>query len=455
MRNFFLSLFLFSSFNSFSADRCTPNFETAEEKVNHLEGWLTSKAEAPNTVVYNKYKNLKTSHPQLVSVIPEHAVYDVLLDEEMLWTAKQLENVLNEMSSSLRSHPNLSHVDRFQAALRKNLEGKVPAHGIESRINEFMNGGTIFRALGEKTVEEVSEMFHGGNPLHPSANSILGQFIARHEASTVLRAFPHGTPDIYTTFGPEKLVVAVDRTMLADFHKMMADQHIFSHYHKPDQSTLKVMHEDHNFSWSGKNDYSNITDIANNNYDFQIQTIFPTVLLNSTEAQRMTQYLKAVSNYKLTQLALEPWGNNGYCAKGGYDSCTHWIGNIPIGDEVVDSYTLPGKLDRYASNSIHTDPALDKAPRTQNLIPFEAPANLPQAEKELLNRVWKVPGNKQLAYVLGLGKAQEYGQLANPGWVAHVLTSRVKLNRGPVVFVFVDDAKQPLAADFNLQISAK
>lgn len=451
LNNFFLSLILFSSFAQ-AMDRCTPNFVTAEEKVNHLEGWITNKPQAQNTIIYNKYKALKQAHPEAFEVLPANDVYDVLLDEEMLVTAKNLEHVLENFEQSLRTNHHLTPAQHLRAALKKNLTGKVPEHTINERLDNFLDGGPIFRALGEKSLDETTEMFHGGNPLAPTPDSILGQFIAKHQAQTLRRAFPHGPATVYNTFGPDKLVVAVDQSMMADFTKMISDPHMFGHIHTPNQGTLFVIHEDFQYSYMGKNNQP--LSLRAETSPPALETIIPTIFLSSTESQRMSQYMKALGQQNLKAIAQRPWTLNGYCATGGYSSCTHWIGNIPIGDEVVASYTVPGKVDQYADNTILPDTEADKLPRTQDLQNYQLPENLIPEDQELVKRIWKVPGNKQLAYTLGIGKAQEFGQLANPGWVAHILTSRVKVNRSPVVFVIVPDAKVPLAPDFNLQIGA-
>ncbi|MFZ4715855.1 MAG: hypothetical protein ACOYL6_19185, partial [Bacteriovoracaceae bacterium] len=247
-----------------------------------------------------------------------------------------------------------------------------------------------------------------------------------------------------------KLVVAVDATMIEDLKLLMEDEHLFMHLHQPNQGTLFVGHEGKSYSYSsGANDASRFLT--------RLGTIVPTIFLSSTEAQRMAQYMKGLNNQNVYTLVQKPWLTNTYCAVGGYSSCTHWVGNIPIGDEVVNAYTFPGRVDEYATNVINPNPELDKLPRTKDLAPYEFPENfnrLTEDDRALVRRIWKVPGNQQLAYALGIGKANEYGQLANPGWVAHVFTSRIKVNRSPVIFYVVPDAKVPIAPDFNPQIEA-
>ncbi|MFZ4713778.1 MAG: hypothetical protein ACOYL6_08715 [Bacteriovoracaceae bacterium] len=451
MKHLILWSSLFFATPTFALDRCSPHFTTIETKVNHLESLLANKtlAKKANAKIYKKFKSLKAEHPQLAERLQESSVYDVIIDEEFLVTSQSLNKVLDDLQKSITADAAMAADVRLREVLGKNLKGKVPTASIQARIDEFMEGGSLFRALGEKTFEETAVMYHGGNPLEPTADSILGKFIKKHKPATLKRSFTHGPG--YTTFGPEKLVVAVDQAMMKDFAKLMKDEHLFAHYHTPEQGTLNVLHEDRILHWSGANNTKFSA------YNKRSGTILPTVMLSSTEAQRMTQYMNGLADDSITEYVQKPWEMGAYCAKSGYNSCTHWVGNLPIGDEVVTAYTFPGKVDDYAYQSIHPDnPELDKLPRTQDLVPqYEnVEEDIKEASKQLLKRIWKVPGNQQFSYLLGIGKANEYGQMANPGWVAHIFTSRIKVNRSPVVFVIVDDAKLPLAADFDLQISA-
>lgn len=454
MKNLLFITLLFTSFSLWSQDRCTGNFVSTAEKHAELERWIGAKALDQNTVIYVKYKNLIEANPNAVAPYLKNFAYDVLLDQEMLSTAKSFERVIDNITESLVAHPNLSADDRLRAAIQKNLEGKVPAETIATRVNEFMGGGSIYRALGENTLAETAVMFHGGNALAPTADSALGKFLAKHTPATVVRKFKHGEP-VYQGEGPDKLVVAIDSNSLADFVALMKDEHLFAHYHTPNQGTLYVLHQDKLFSYNGSAGF--FSEKSANFGESQMEMLFPTMLMSSTESQRLTQYLSALSNEQLTYYAQHPWRLTGYCATGGYNSCTHWFGNIPLGDEKVTAYTFPGNFDDAAGNAPRLEGGADKLPRTQDLVAHNFPAttNLTENNKELISRVWKTPGNKQLSYLMGLGKAQERGELANPGWVAQVLLSRTKADRSPVVFIFTPNAKEALAADFIPKISPR
>ena len=163
-------------------------------------------------------------------------------------------------------------------------------------------------------------------------------------------------------------------------------------------------------------------------------------MLSTREGSRAAQYFRLGATEQ--QTALTPWNLPGYCATGGYSSCTHWVGNIPLGDRMVWEYKFPGYVDTYASNRV--PPTAD--PRVQVLAPYDS-AN------PLARRVWKVPGNEQLADALGLQAANLRGEFANPGWVAHSLTGSASVDRVPVVFLVVPDARAAISADFALQIN--
>ncbi len=90
--------------------------------------------------------------------------------------------------------------------------------------------------------------------------------------------------------------------------------------------------------------------------------VMPLVILKTTEGQRLEQYIRYVDQTwdpeSWKTYAMEPWRMDDYCAISAYSNCTQFIGNMPIGDETVFSYTFPGAIDEYARR--HTeDPVLD------------------------------------------------------------------------------------------------
>ena len=383
--------------------------------------------------------------------------YRILLDEENLFYTAQLQNLLTRLSAieSARLANEVEARELVRAELRTLLDQKVPATQIESRIDDLLretNASTLRRALGQVSFDEIATHMHGGNPLAPTADSLLGKFIAETGASTVVRRFKI-KPDS-EELGPERLVVAISDANFAEFKKMFADRiDLVMHNHTPEQGTLYVQHQGH-FNKYTQMGYANEFRLAS-----QENTILPTILLSTSEAQRMKQFFNLGA--RNTELAKNPWQLSGYCATGGYGSCTHWFANVPVGDTLVDRYTFPGFVDQYAYNhlpsvnGVAVDPAVDAAPRVQMLAPY---ADLPghnEAQMSLVRRVWKSPrGNEQLASVLGVLDHASRGEMASPGFTAMTLTGSATVERVPVVFVRVNDHRVPLNPNFDPKMNA-
>jgi hypothetical protein len=121
-------------------------------------------------------------------------VHRLIADEENLFFSAQL----RELLSRFGTHEAAIHSDepRFaevlRTELRKILKGKVPAEQISSRIDDFVrtqDATTLRRALGQLSFDEMKGFMHGGNPLQPSPESLLGQFLSETGASSVVRRF--------------------------------------------------------------------------------------------------------------------------------------------------------------------------------------------------------------------------------------------------------------------------
>lgn len=440
-----MSLFFLLFFAHFSlADRCDLELLGLAQKKASFEQLIRQKPDHPYAAIFQKYNRLNN---ELKTVFREHEVYSVLVDQEMSWSAKQLDDVLTSLENTQHTGDARTKVSNV---LRDHLKGKVPEDGIDARITDFLQGGKIYRALGEMNHQEVGLLLHGGNPLAPTLTSKLGKLINDFQLSTVVRKFDQGPG--YGGKGGDKLVIAFDANSAPEVKKILEEIHLLTHYHTPQQGTLKMTHEGRFFGWSGQGSQIDATLSS----DSVAGSLIIPILLSSTESQRVRNYV----HYKIASssgnaIAEQPWKLNGYCAIGGYTSCTHWVGNIPIGDTRVNAYTFPGKIDGYASNSISPDEAIDRVPRTKELAEYSLdPQQFNQEQMELTKMVWKVPGNQQLAYVLGLGRAHEGGMLANPGWVAHTLLSRLDNQRSPFVFLQTGMARDPIPVDFDPKISA-
>ncbi|MCB0351775.1 MAG: hypothetical protein KDD38_11365, partial [Bdellovibrionales bacterium] len=325
----------------------------------------------------------------------------------------------------------ITTVAGLAVALKTRLNGQVLDSTVSSRIVEFLRSPsekTFLKVLGDNSLQEMQEYMYGADPLNPSAESLLGQYIKETGAATLVRTFPQtgkarrqGTP---------KLVVAISSETAKKYHKYFDKPEFLLHYHYPEQGTLQFGQAGVIGSYGSlsRNDFVRFTELG---------TIVPHIVLKTTEAGRARNFFRLGA--RNIEIALTPWLLTGYCAMGGYSSCTHWVGNIPIGDEKVESYTFPGKIDRFAHNEV------SKKPQTQILQPYND-----YVDDKNLTSVWTVPGHMQLWEVLGLRGPQIGGLLASPGFVAHVLSARTSVERVPVVFLVVKDHKAPIPANFPM-----
>jgi hypothetical protein len=395
---------------------------------------------------------------RLGSLIPENLVLYVIADEEKLVYSQQLAQIFESLALQPGSKVSQTKLEKI---IRQQLEDLVPKSTINTRIDDFFarpSLKSLQRVLGKMDLEEVGLLVHGGNPLHPSKDSLIGKYINDTGAKTVVRDFPTRPmratvddsgrpPDLNSKHGPKRLVVAISERSLAVYKKLFSRHNFLVHVHTPDQGTLVVAHNGMAGTFARANNEMRLNEPG---------TLMPHILLNSDEGQRTTQYFRlGLAN---SQVAKEPWALRAYCAEGGYNSCTHWIGNIPIGDRQVAEYSFPGAIDEHASNSLYRG-AKDKEPRIRRLRKYNSTGlqydmSVVSDFDGLVHRVWAVPGNEQLADVLGIRRQNLNGELANPGFVALSLLGRVDQERIPIVFYVVRNHREEIPRNFELQISA-
>lgn len=378
--------------------------------------------------------------PNAAAALPQQWALRTLADEEMSYRQKNLAQVLKSLNGIERQIT----IGDLKTAFRSMLEGKVPSYQIEGRIQGLFSGNgsseSLNRALGDLTLTEVGELVHGGSPLKPKADSLLGRYLEETGAATLVRRFPVG-PDS-SELGPMRLVVALSERSFRAYAKYFTGQNFLTHVHTPDQGTLHIAFE---------GQYGSYGSLTRTMRTPQEGTLMPSILLKSTEGSRASLYFDVSRSIGGGDPMLEPWTLEGYCAMGGYNSCTHWIGNIPLGDKLVSAYRFPGKVDAHAYNQV--SPGVQVKPLQQ--YPLDpASSNLTAEQITRLRRVWKVPGNEQLADAVGLGPQNVKGELANPGYVAFSLVGRASTERVPFVFVVVPDHRAPIRRGFDLQISA-
>lgn len=375
--------------------------------------------------VYKSYMaNTKT--PALRRLLPRNLIKAVIVDANNRYYPKVLEEALERLPSFASNHPEMTAVDRMRAALRATLEGKVNASSVDERISALDGDSPdrVVRALGDMSLDEVGELYYGADPLNPSKGSLLRQYLDNTGASAIAKSFSNG-PDKGDTFGPERLVVAVSADTFAEYQRLFVrldNLAPIGHAGIIQNGEMRGWHTG-GMRLPGPGN------------------ILPTVLLKTTEAQRAEQYFKMMVLARTNGLGwqywnnpmMQPWMLNNYCTQaGGYSCCTHWIGNMPLGDELVSSYTFPPRVDNNPNGVV-------PAPIVAALKPYEH-ANA------MVKRIWSTPGHQQFGEMIGQGEANARGDMASPGWVITTLIGPTAVERVPVVFYFVADHKAPLKA---------
>lgn len=353
-------------------------------------------------------------------------------------------------------------------ALARNLQilGVSPSDA-EARLAQLgkevetgrVRAATIRQALGEMTIDQIQERTYGRLPLSPAPDSLLGEFLAKTGNASVVRRFP---PDPrLENNGERRLMIAVDRNTFPLWKRMFQRENFLFHMHRPNQGTLEVVHEGKMGTYAQlENDFQfpepqMINALVNGAYQAGASApwMAPMILLSSTEGLRAHKFFQL--NRSGQDWARHPWlltneEGQPYSATGGYECCTHWFGNIPVGDKAVKTYAFPGDKEGTA---------WERRTRSKVLTPYSRSEQYGNTSKfgrwnKLVHEVWQVPGRLQLADVLGLRAENLAAEFANPGWVLLTLAGTAPRARVPVVFVFVEDAKAELDPNSRLPVSA-
>ncbi|OQW50401.1 MAG: hypothetical protein A4S09_01005 [Proteobacteria bacterium SG_bin7] len=262
-----------------------------------------------------------------------------------------------------------------------------------------------------ESLGSVSSQLYGGDIHEVTSSSLLGQYLTKTQASAKIVRVPKTRNG--ATKGPERLFVAVSQDSLNEFMEIFSNAPIFSVL-----GHANIFYRD----W--------VYDVHGRRSEFRfprVLTPLPAVVMGSTEAIRFQRYMElAVSaKYQSWENPLkQPWRLNGYVKEGGYNCCTHWIGNIPIGDKLVKEIILPGENDRPMKARLHK-------------------VEIPKTHQALSN-IWSYPLHEPLSAVLGLAQKNGQGEFASPGYVIQNLLGVANNERVPIVFYFVNDHRQPI-----------
>lgn len=320
-------------------------------------------------------------------------------------------------------------------------------------------------AYSQDDLSEVAKALYGGDIHSPSPKSLIGKYIARTGAKTVVRRFltaPKGSELPVSTLGPEKLVVAVSAETLSQFSKIASDKHFLFQYHYPHAQHFYFGFESKVYNFYGRAGIESLDDWfvspkPNVPRDMKLYgSMFLPILLSTAEANRTQDFIDLfmVRENPWDGIWIQPWNlDNGsqspemYAPKDGYYlGCAHWFGNMPIGSKTVSEYVF---------SSGPSDPKGER-PNTKSLTEYSRFRGqaIPGSLDSLVRKVWTVPGHETLADLLGQRAANLRGEFANPGWIAYTLTGSVGIDRVPVVFLYVEDATKPIDSEFDTFILA-
>lgn len=356
--------------------------------------------------------------------------------------------------------PSEVHLTKRQKRKHPELVAKPLELALEERI------ASLKQVLGEIDRNELLILIHGGDPLNPTPESLIGQYIERTGAKTVVRTFEKN-PTTHEK-GETKLVIALSSRSMAVYKELFSRPEFLIHFHTPGQGTLYIMHEGKTGSYMELNGQVN---------DVQEGSLLPHIALKSSEAERMMLLRELGSNHNNLNDLREPWnlkirGENGrdtpYCGAGGYDSCTHWFGDLPLGDDMVDHYKFPGRVDQYAHNynspNIRgpqiTEMKAYSLDQIKNYLSYHYIRDPKQQQDyaKLISLVWgnTGTGHMQLSEMFGPTELQANldGEYANPGYVAYRLTGNVSNVFVPFVFLGTYDHTRAIRENFDTQIRA-
>lgn len=263
-------------------------------------------------------------------------------------------------------------------------------------------------------LDQLGVSLHGGSPLKPTPDSLLGNYLQETGARSIVRAFPPHYNSAPGSDGPKRLYVSVTPDSFESFKNRFIQSNFLAHIHEPHQRVLSA----------GYLGNRGVMGRLSASFDFSYSgvLIFP-ILITNEEAQRASSYFDlAVKTPASFDITSAPWllkNQEGapYCPVGNVNSYSDWFIQLPIGSEQTVERTPYDRETVYASakaaNFSITDPTYFSH----------------------IQNVWSSPmGHTPLSSLLGFDGLD----LANPGRIASALLGSTTLRRLPVVFRFVN-----------------
>lgn len=419
--------------------------------------------EGTNALAFRKFLEVKSKFPE-GSVNPrlQKAIESLVQEEQISAIHQNLARILDLVNNKILNGTDKDFASLLAESAQEYLKTKMSQSDAESRASVLksseMTKGKLKKALGFMTHNQSLANLVGPEGIHKiSPDSLVGRYIALAKERTgidvahTVTSFKKGTG--YKGRGEEKLVVAVSpETEPILIELMKNNPEYLMHNHGSQQGTL--------YLWQGDKTYSYAGGYANDKAALQTGFLYPVITLSSYEASNALNYFQLGKlDRKRSKL---PWifryqdpvtmKVENYCRTGGYLSCTHWFGEMPIGQIFVDTYTFPGKqTDDPFSNTEADDQSegLRSAPVGRISHIFErqdgsltAVGSTTRVDR-LTRLVWgEKKGHQQMWQMLGDtdGQALNAGEWANPGWVVTVMITRTRVDRVPVVFIGLENA---------------
>ncbi|MGB0424931.1 MAG: hypothetical protein ACPGED_11420, partial [Flavobacteriales bacterium] len=265
----------------------------------------------------------------------------------------------------------------------------------------------LVSSANARTLEEIGNIMHGGTPLSPKAGSLVHRYLTRTNASTVVRTFRNGHG---SQQGVRKLAVALSDQSFSEFINLFGGsnsdaRNIFFVYHTPNSGTFHFIYMGRDGSYARVGSSVRFSSPG---------TMIIPILLDDFEADRLETFLQLGSF--ASGYARSPWslsGPNGrYSGVSAFQGCTNWVGQMPLGRNLVDQYVFPS-----GDNG--------QNPVRQTLRNYNSPVfeGWTARNERILRDVWQVPGHQQFGDLL-YPQGHIEGEFTNIGWIALVALGR-------------------------------
>jgi len=311
---------------------------------------------------------------------------------------------------------------------------------IETRVKQSKNlrPENVISVLGDLTFNESLIYFAGTKEQIErgtfNEDSLLGRYLNEAGAKASYLPFVHKASRKQGEIerGGRRLVIPIDATTLPIWKKYFTNKQFYSV-----MGHGNLIFNGQHLSQTGKMSPSEI------GMPGTAYTPMPLVLLKTTEGLRLENYIKAfrvsttiagngLNPRSWDNPARAPWnqvpGKDGLPymeGVGHYGCCVHWQGNMPIGDKLVTEITLPGPGDAGIKVKIN-------------------PPDYSNPNLEHVKNIWTYPLHEPVSSLLGMADNNGRGEFASSGWVIQSLLVDASIERVPIVFMYVQNAKENL-----------